>query len=284
MCRYLRSKSKRNDKCVLVFENLEHALIKQDIVQKLRSFLLSLDDENLAPHNVQIVLVGVPSDIKLILTDQNRYQTIANRVTEISEISRMSRAQSRALISQGFIQELGMEVQSPQYCASQIIYLTDRIPQYLQDLCLQVAFVAEDNQHIIDPVVVVDGAHNWVDTNARQSREFVEQNLGAASRRFDQKSRIILAVAKCKTTTFFSEDIEKILREEFPQRIGDRKIQVTRYLNQLTKGNQRLLRKQFNGQKFHLVSPKIRSVLRHCVRKSKTDEAVLFITNSENEE
>ncbi|SHH37986.1 AAA domain-containing protein [Cognatiyoonia sediminum] len=150
LCKKLRSAAKRR-RAIVVFENLEHAIMNDDIVTYLRSLVLSLDDVSLCKENVQICFVGVPHDIKGILTEENRYQTISNRVTEISEVSRLTRDQAKILFRQGFEQRLQMEIEAFDYCLSQIVYLTDRIPQYIHDLCLRIAFVAEERGELCPP-------------------------------------------------------------------------------------------------------------------------------------
>ncbi len=275
LCALLRKKAKSR-KAFVVFENLEHALDNEDVVGYLRSLVLALDDASLARYNVQICFVGVPTDIKMILSNQNKYQTISNRVAEVSEISRMSRDQARHLVLQGFQAELQMEFESFDYCVSQIIYLTDRISQYLQDLCLQIAFCAEDSRNTVSPGVVVRGAHAWVDTNGRQSREFIECILGPGRKRNDPKSRIILALAKWERTTFYAADIEAKLRELFPLSLARRKVQVTCALNKLASGDERLLKFDEATRKYRIATPKLRSVLRHCVYQDPNDESVLI--------
>ena len=241
LCKALRKKA-RNRKTFIVFENLEHAIMNQEVVTYLRSLILSLDDSSMTRSNVQICFVGVPSDIKMLLSDQNKYQTISNRITEISEVSRMSKTQVRDLVFQGFDRELSMSVENFDYCLSQIIYLTDRIPQYIHDLCLQIAFCAEEQGDSVSPFVVSLGAHAWVDTNGRQSREFIEKLIGPGRRRNDPKSRVFLALAKWEKATFYSTDIENLLRELFPISLANKRVHVTRMLNKLASGDMRFLK------------------------------------------
>ena len=273
LCSMLRSRAKGR-KALVVFENLEHVVHNMDLVNSILSYLLALDDRRFASLDIQICLVGVPSDIKNLLTEGNRFQTISNRVVEISEITRMSKEQAKLLIFQGFRNQLSMDMESAEYCASQIIYLTDRLPQYLHDVCLQVAFIAEEEGGIVKPSVVVRGAPNWVETNARQSREFIEHLLGHGKKRTDFKSKLIFSVSKCETTMFYASDIEAIIRESFPKTYGSKKISVRAVLNKLSDGEQRLLRHDSLSGKFRIVSPKLRSVLRHCLVIDTEDETV----------
>jgi len=275
LCSTIRKKA-GSRKAFIVFENIEHAISHQDVVVELRSLLLALDDQRFAALDVQICMVGVPFDIKSLLTDGNKYQTISNRVVEISEISRMSKDQAKLLILQGFTTELGMDLESQEYCISQITYLTDRIPQYLHDVCLQVAFIAEENGSIINPKVISDAAHVWVETNARQSREFIERIVGPGKVHRSQKAKIIFAISKVESTFFYAQDVDTILREQFPATIGSSRIQLMKMLNKLSSGELRILKKDDQQDKFRVVTPKLRSVLRYCLAIDQNDETVLL--------
>lgn len=275
LSRMLRRKA-GSRKAFIVFENIEHAISTKEIATELRSMILALDDARLANLDVKICLVGVPSDIKSMLADGNRFQTISNRVVEISEVTRMSKDQAKLLIMQGFRNELGMDIESADYCVSQIVYLTDRIPQYLHDVCLQVAFIAEERGGIVSPAIITDAAHVWVETNARQSREFIERLLGPGRSHSTLKARIIYAISKVDATSFYSQDVESLVRENFPRSLASRRLQVMKTLNSLSRGELRILKKDDDQDKFRIVTPKLRSVLRYCLSVDPRDEAVVF--------
>jgi AAA domain len=274
LCAKVRRKAATH-KAFIVFENLEHAISNKEVVKSLQAFLLALDDEVVAKLDVQICMIGVPADIKSLLSEGNKFQTIANRVVEVKEVTRMSKAEAKLLIFQGFRNELMMDMDNPEFIASQIIYLTDRIPQYLQDVCLQIAFVAEEEGSIVSMGAVSRGARNWLETNARQAKEFIDLILGHGKHRTDRKSRIIYAISKCELSYFYSQDIETILRTSFPNSVGDKRVQVMKYLNDLSTGEHRLLKKDVESGKFRIATPKLRSVLRYCLDIDARDEAVL---------
>lgn len=276
LCDHIYSKSKGRP-CFIVFENLEHCIENDDVIKFLRALVLSLDDRGTIRSKVQICFVGVPNDIKNILCDSNKYQTISNRVTEIPEVGRMSKDEARHLIYQGFVGELEFTVENFDFCVSQIIYLTDRIPQYIHDVCLQVAFEAEDRaRNLISPAVVVSGAHRWVQSNDRQSKDFVESILGPNRRRKDAKSRVVFTISKCEYTNFYCEDIEKLLCEVFPVTYGKKaRVSIRSVLNKLSSGSAGLLKYDNISRKYRIANPKVRSVIRHYLQVDPNDEAVL---------
>ncbi|SHH38007.1 hypothetical protein SAMN05444003_2975 [Cognatiyoonia sediminum] len=128
----------------------------------------------------------------------------------------------------------------------------------------------------MSPKIVVAGAHDWIETNGRQSREFIEKLLGPGRRRNDQRSRIILALAKWEKTTFYATDINEKLKELFPVSLKNRRVQVTRALNKLASGDARLLKFDEETGRYRIATPKLRSVLRHVVYQDPADESALI--------
>ncbi|WP_273502030.1 AAA family ATPase [Paracoccus sphaerophysae] len=268
LCSYAAAKS-RGRRPFIVFENLEHCLDNESVVATLRSLVLSIDDEMSARSTVQLCFVGVPADIKAILADNNRYQTIANRIAEIPELERMSKQESRQVIYNGFIKELQMSSAGFEFCVSQIQFLSDRIPQYIHDICLQIAFVAEDeNRNEINPGLVVDGATRWVETNARQSRDSVERVLKYQHRSGDLRAIALYSLANLDHVSFTAAEVEEKIRNDFPIFAASRKrLSAARMLNEFCDGNSRILKFDADARRYRIVTPKLRSVVRHYLQK-----------------
>lgn len=278
LIRYMQKES-GNKRSVLVFENLEYAVAKDEVVEAIRFMLLSLDDERVGRKAIQICLVGVPTDIKEVITKNNIYQTLSNRVVEVPEVARMSKAEAEYLVRTGFQRKLGLDIEHESYCISQIVYFSDRIPQYIHDICLQAAFIATDFDDEVNPGVIQLAAYRWIDQTARQDREFVRDILGRITSRPSQKNRVLFAIGKCEKRIFFSSDIEELLRSEFPHSVGSRKIQVLQVLNSLCNGEHRILKADEKLGAFRVVNTKLRSVIRCCIQKESKTESVLFVSD-----
>lgn len=278
LCIYVKSKSK-GKRPFIVFENMEHCLDNSDVVTCLRSLVLRIDDEMTARSKVQLCFVGVPSDIKSVLAANNRYQTIANRIAEVPEVRRMTKEESRQVIYHGFAIELQMSVDSSfEYCVGMIQHLSYRIPQYIHDICLQISFAAEDqNRAEINPEVVESGASRWMDTNARQSRESIEKALGFKTEHSDLRAFVLYSVACLDEVMFSSESVRIKLIEQFPEFCSTRKVlAITRVLNGFCSGEERLLKLDTETNRYRVVTPKLRSVLRHYLVKTTQRETITF--------
>lgn len=264
----------KNRKAFLVFENLEYALDKPDVVERIRSMLLGLDDVRAGAFNVQICLVGVPSEIKDILSDGNRFQTISNRVYEIPEVGILERKSVDLLATRGLEQELEFTFESKSFCLSKIAFVTYQTPQYVHDVCLHVAFRAEDSLNTINPDTIDDAVEDWIMSKSGQSLEFIRSLVLYDQTQRQAKAKIIYAISRLNKHYFSSRDVNEVLRQQFPKSLGKRNIQTLRYLRSMSGGNDKLLKCDTERLLFRVSTPYLRSSLRICLKKDGLDEHI----------
>ena len=258
----------------LVLENLEYILDRPDIVRKIQMMLLALDDPNIGQHNVQICLVGVPSEIKEILADGNRYQTISNRVYEVPELTRIERRSVDLLVVRGLEQELEYNFESKTFCCGRIAFVTYQIPQYVHDVCLHVALRAEDQLNTVDPDTVDEAVQDWIRSNSRQGIEFIRKWIMADRSAKGVRAKTMFAISRLDKHFFEASDVTDVLRKEFPKTFGDSKIQTLRTLRTMTAGDDKFLKCDAERQLFRVSTPHLRSALRVCLKKKIRDEGV----------
>lgn len=84
-----RIKFRANGKrAVLVLDNFESIMGDESALKQLGALIISADEEAVAKHEVQVVIVGVPGNLKETITRLNNAGPIANRLTELSEVAR----------------------------------------------------------------------------------------------------------------------------------------------------------------------------------------------------
>nr|WP_321508071.1 AAA family ATPase [uncultured Celeribacter sp.] len=248
-------------KSFLVLENLEYVLDQPEVVKRIQLMLLALDDPTAGELGVQLCLVGVPSEIKQILSDGNKFQTISNRVYEVPELNRMEKKEVELLARRGLEQQLDFTIESPTFCYSKIAFVTYQIPQYVHDVCLHVALRAEDAYNIVNPDVIEDALGDWLKANARQSTEFIRNWVMNDRSKHRTKAKIIYCISRLEKHFFTSEDIVEWLDKIFPKMMAERRPQVLRALRSLTEGEQRLLKCDAERRLFRVATPQIRSSL-----------------------
>ena len=270
----IRHQAGKSKKSFLVFENLEYILDKEDVVKKIQTMLLALDDPNSAKFDVKICLVGVPSEIKEVLSDGNKYQTISNRVYEVPEVDRLSRTAVNLLVVRGLEQELEYTIESKTYCYSKIAFVTYRIPQYVHDVCLHVAMRAEETLNQVNPEVIDLALRDWIMSNSRQSIEFVRRWIMGDRAPNRTRAKIIYTISRLEEHFFSAEDITEELKKQFPKSMSGKRVQTLAALRKMSEGEERILKCDADRRLFRVATPQIRSSLRICLNVDKTEETV----------
>ncbi|MDG0808067.1 hypothetical protein [Cohnella rhizosphaerae] len=143
---YIRNPKKQVS--VLVFDNLETIFHSEKLMDELGNLIVLLDDRRYAQYNVKFVIVGVPSGIIEYFSKTKNLTTISNRLSEISEVTRLNADQVTSFIKSGFIEELMINFESSSLYKKyedHIAWVTNGIPQRLHEYCLEVCYFCEEN-------------------------------------------------------------------------------------------------------------------------------------------
>ena len=136
----LRHKAGRHP-AVLVFDNLE-AAFSETLLKELADILILCDDERYAQYGVRIVIVGVTGGLKEYYYKTPHHTTIANRLFELPEVSRLSRPGAAELLRRGWVEQLQYTVPDFDPVATHAAWVTDRVPQMLHEFGLVVAHLS----------------------------------------------------------------------------------------------------------------------------------------------
>lgn len=258
----------------LVFDNLEQISKNPILIRELCGLLLLVDDEQYAQFEVKILLVGTSNEIRSIIHGADFSATLVNRLIEIQEVGRLTEEQGIELARRGFIDELGCEfwtqsAQSIKRLLSLINYHSDRIPQFLQELCLHIALSAEENDWILSPECLQQGCKDWIRTSLVKDVARVECNLNSVSTRIGRRNQVIFCLGLCKKYDISRDDIEKALRTEFPVSSNGVALNVGQILTDLTRGEHPLLAKSPKQKCYRFVDPKFRIVIRWMLFKDQ---------------
>lgn len=86
----LRKKAGRDRECLLVLENIEIIFANTRLMEELGNLITLLDDEYFGKFKVRLLLVGLPSGLGEYFQNIETRTTVANRLVEIPEMSRLS--------------------------------------------------------------------------------------------------------------------------------------------------------------------------------------------------
>ncbi|WP_081500676.1 AAA family ATPase [Dyella japonica] len=271
----------QNKPACLVFDNLEQVLQSESLIRELAGLLLLVDDERYARHQVKILLVGTSNEVRKLISGSSFSGTIANRLTEIPEVARLDEAQARELVHTGFIELLKFEY-SPDGLAyadrfwRQISYHSDRIPQFMHELCLHIAWAVEDRNGEISAAAFVEGTKDWVKASLVKDIARIEPNLNAKATKIGRRNQILYCLGACHKYDFGRADIEDILGKEFPKSSGGRILNVAQILSDLAGGEHPVITRSPKSNFYRFLDPKFRIVVRWLlIKNSSTEEIVL---------
>jgi hypothetical protein len=260
---------------VLVYDNFEQVAENPGIIKAISDTIILLDDDDLARYKVKLCVVGVPTDIKDYLSKSSRnITTLANRLTEIPEVARMSKEEASKLAASGF-NKLGykIDVLNVTEFYDAIGWKTDRIAQHIHEYCLAIAHEAERNYFIVDQVIVAKAEKEWLKQTLTADYSAIEERMNARDTKAGRRNQVLYSLGKCDAEDFRYGDIEKIVRAEFSKNTTDVGLNIAGNLTELAAEPKPLIRRTPKGDAYRFTSPKYRMCLRTMLRKN-SDERV----------
>ena len=191
-----------NDKRVaLVLDNFESIVSNAEMVGQIGGLIIvSADDESFSKHDVQVVIVGVPGNLKEILVNISNSAPVANRLTEIPEVARMTETEAKDLIKRGFVDELELSFNADMdidQLYKNISYYTDRIAQHLHELCLILAQSARRNGDQINKKLADEAVYTWVSDTLSSDVGVIEGVMNAIDTKVGRKNQVLYSLGVC---------------------------------------------------------------------------------------
>ena len=266
----LRSKAGRNP-AVLVFDNLE-AAFTEPMLKELADLLILCDDERYAGYKVKILVVGVPSGVKEYYYKTPHHATVANRLHELPEVSRLLRGETDELVRKGFEYKLKYAIYNLQELQRHIAWISDRVPQMVHEYCLELAFLAEKAQSVTAQTVEeADSA--WLSKSQSHAYSVVEYHMNERDTKAGRRNQTLWALSRCEGDQFKSTEIETALRREFPTSTHETALNPAQILAALATGDRPIVRRSPKGDAFTFADPRYRMVLRAMLIKT-SDERI----------
>lgn len=261
-------------KAVLVLDNFESIISDEAALKQLGALIISADEEAVAKHEVQVVIVGVPGNLKETITRLNNAGPIANRLTELPEVARMTENEAIDLIKRGFEHlELVIDVGVAKELYGEISWRTDRIAQHIHELCLIVAQNAIRNGGVIDTVVLEKATATWIDDSLSSDLAVIESAMNARDTRAGRKNQVLYAMGQCKTEDFKYSDIEALVRGEFS--VGPATLNVSAILSGFGGSENPIVRRTPKQDAWRFVSPKLKMAIRAKLQKGAYEKVFL---------
>lgn len=128
----------------IVFDNLESVSEDSELLKKLASYIIRLDNPRFVASGVRFLFVGVVTDMKKLFSGSTRAETISNRIYELPEVRRLTRYEAETVFRTGFFDKLKLDFgEAEDVIVQSCVYYSGQTAQQVHEIGLNVAFEAE---------------------------------------------------------------------------------------------------------------------------------------------
>ncbi|EGQ8491910.1 ATP-binding protein [Vibrio cholerae] len=260
-------RKKAGDKpTVLVFDNLE-AAFTDSLLKELADLIILCDDERYAKYKTKILIVGVPSNVKEYYYKTPHHATVANRLYELPEVSRLSKDECSLLVEEGFIKKLKYEVFDLKKLSDHVAWITDCVPQMIHEYCLEMAFGSEEKRAVeIGDLTSAD--QNWISKSLYHAYAVAEEHMNERDTKAGRRNQTLYALSMIESEQFKAPEVETVLRREFPASTSGTVLNLAQVLSQLASSERPIVRRSPKGDAYTFADPRYRMVLRGMLRKT----------------
>lgn len=255
----------------IIFDNLESIFGSKELMEEMANLIILLDDESFAKYKVKFVIVGVPSGVKEYFTKTSNHGTVANRLQEIPEVSRLTETEADQLIQKGFCASLGYRFLPGETdeIRGHICWVTDRVPQRLHEYCLELALIGRSQREIAKSML--DGADEaWLQTSLSADYAAIERHLNTNSTTVGRRNQLIYVLGQMERDEFKVSDLESKLRAIFPHTThAVANLNLNPHIGAIANGDDAIIKKTPRGNAYMFRDPKYRMCIRSMLRKDK---------------
>lgn len=277
-CEHLRRKAGSRLAC-MVFDNLEAIFDNELLMDELANLIILLDDERYSEYRIKMLIVGVPTGVRDYFNRTRNRSTVANRLQENPEVSRLSEAQTSELVRRGFVQELGYDVQDDVLLkvVEHVAWVTDRIPQRIHEYCLELALLAEENKRQIVPHLIAQADGHWLSGALSNTYSVIENLMNEKDTKIGRRNQVLYCLGQVSTDEIRLGEVEALVRKEFPKSTEKKTLNVSGLLSELAQGEDGgapVLRRTPKGDSYQFADPLFRMCIRAMLVKDAEREVV----------
>lgn len=266
---------------VLVVDNLELILSSDALMNELASLVTLLDDPTYAVHQIKLLLVGVPSVVRDYFSKTPATQSVANRLQEVSEVSALSKAQVGSLVTTGFRKLLKVDV--PDEIMSQwqehIYTVTMGYAQAVQEYCEQLGYVLEDSDWKATAQQLAQTDEAWLKSGLSAAEGAIAARMNERETTRGRRNQVLYALGKVNHRSFTVQDVETIVRKEFPGSTADITLAIGQLLGELSRGVDPIIKPALRGAEYEFRDARRAMALRVLLQKEPIKERVRRITD-----
>ena len=253
----------------LVLDNLEQVATNNEIIQALASYVIRLDNPRFAELNLRFLLVGVIADMRELVARYDQAGTVANRLTELPEVQKLTEQEARELILRGMKEKLKYRIEDEDRLVNEVVRATERNAQQVHSLCYQIACEAELNGRSVDGGSISRGKQLWIEESLAQHMSMVENRLNRNEARWQRRNQVLYCLGQADTAELKAGEIEESVKREFPHTIESSALRVDQVMAALAKDENPLLIRNPLERSYRFAHPKIKLAIGALLAKDE---------------
>ncbi len=270
------SSKKRNEKSVIVLDNVETIFKNENLMGELSDIVILLDDSRYAKHNVKFLIVGVPNEVLQYFSTAKNPSSVGNRIEEIPRITGLDYPQVLDLIKRGFEEHLLIDMSETQIkrLSRHVYNVTLGVPQRIHEFCECLAYSIEDNDWIYTPDLLEKSDFDWLQKGLRESYSLIDKQLNSEGTLDGRRNQVIYSIGMLSTHHITTNKIGEVINKEFPNTCPDSNSGIGQVLANLSKRENRMLKKISNSESYALCDPRYLMCIRIMLYKDLETEKV----------
>lgn len=261
---------------VVVLDNLESMFGNEALMDELADIIILHDDSRYAQYRIKLLIVGVPNGVLEYFAKTKNLESVANRINELEKVSGLTRLQVGELVGKGFNSQLGYNLNDAQInvISNHVSNVTMGVAQRVHEYCERLAYQIVDADNMFNSSLLVATDLDWLKGGLRQSYVVLEGHLNSRRTTIARRNQVIYAIGKINSHQFDSNQIEKILRTEFPDTVPETNMGIGSILGELASSEAPLLKRNSKTNEYQVSDPRYVMCIRAIVAKDKTTQSV----------
>lgn len=263
------------NKKIIVLDNLESIFNSGELMDELADIVILLDDERYAACNINFLIVGIPNGVLQYFSETKNLESVANRIQEIEKVASLDSGQVMEIIRKGFDQlSIKITGQTLIELSDYVWTVTLGIAQRVHEYCECLAYEIEDNNWKYDKALLSKSDLSWLKQGLRQSYQVIESHLNSRETSVARRNQVIFCMAKISSHQFDSNDIDLLIRKEFPGTIPETNMGIGSILGELAKGGAPLLNKNEKNNSYSVRDPRYLMCIRVALYKDSSEKVL----------
>jgi len=274
----LGKRKKKEEKYVIILDNLETILDNENIMKELGNIIILLDDKRYSKYNVKYLLVGIPQEIINYFRKIKNCESIGNRLQEIEKVGSLTIDGINNFVNKGFCESLDIALTQDQieFVSEYIYFVTLGLAQRLHEYCLQLAYCIQDNSWIFNEDMLEKADEEWLKIGFRQSYAVIEQLLNSKETKMGRRNQVLYCIGKLNTYSFTTKEIEDMIKSRFTDTCDTSNLGVNSILKELSEKKDPIIRRVETQGRYEIVDSRYLLTIRMMMERDVSGKKVLF--------